>query len=150
MYEIAVEQRKIDDPIYDVWEEMESNDKRNLNDKIKAVYPEFSDKLIGIYSRRIGNIRAEYKTVLSKHKAAYQYRIFDVCDEKLFELIEENELAINQDLLKKWIEELKKCAEEHIEEMSKDFYYPFKNNKSIEGAVLELFDSCYLSFEMGD
>lgn len=150
MYEIAVEKRKIDDPIYNNWKEIENDDKRNINDKIKAVCPDFSDKLIGIYSRRIGNIRAEYKTVLNKHKSAYQYRIFDVCDEKLYELIEENEFAINQDLLKNWIKELNECAEEHIKEMSKDFYYPFKNNKSIEGAVLELFDSCYLAFELGD
>ena len=149
MAEIASNQRKISDPIYKIWKDIENPvDKRNLSEKILSVYPSFNTKLIGIYSRRVGNIRVEYSKVTIEDKGAYQYRIFDICDEKLFKTLRKiNSSDITEEMIENWIEELKLCAEEHLEEMAKDFYYPLQNKKSIEGAILELFDSCYLSFD---
>ncbi|WP_416116423.1 hypothetical protein [Peribacillus butanolivorans] len=148
MLEIATNQRRTSDPIFKSWNELEATDKRNLNEKILSVCSSFDEKLISIYSRKVGNTRIEYSKILAEDKGAYQFRIYDICDENLYKILRKaKETEITEEMVESWIEELKECAEEHIDEMSKDYSYPFKNKKSIEGAILELFDSCYLSFD---
>lgn len=151
MMEIATNQRKISDPIYKIWESLEPpSDKRNLKEKILAVCPNFTEKIIEIYSRRVGIIRAEYSKLTNEDRGAFQCRVFDICDEIIFKNLRNiGEQEITEEVIELWIDNLKKSSEGHLKEVSRDFYYPIENKNSIEGAILELFDSCYLSFDNG-
>ncbi|MCP1359066.1 hypothetical protein, partial [Aneurinibacillus migulanus] len=147
--EIANDVYKRNDPIYEEWEIMEKPlDKRNLNEKIGSVCKTYPSKKMGFFARRIGAVKKELQRVDSKERGSYLYRIFESCEEKLFELAfsyEEQDLSPQTiDLI---IDELVGCAEQHLTEKSKDYTYPFKNRDTLRNAVLELFDSCFLAFD---
>lgn len=147
--EIANDVYKRNDPVYEEWENMEPpEDKRNLNAKIESVCSTYPPKKLGLFARKIGAVKKELKKVDNKDRGSYLYRIFEACEEKLFELADE---YAGQDLPPETIDfiidELVTCAEQHLADKSKDYSYPFKNRDTLRNAILDLFDNCFLAFD---
>ncbi|HJV16054.1 MAG TPA: hypothetical protein VJ546_01470 [Bacillales bacterium] len=149
LLEVANSQYKMSDPVYEQWEKLEPpSDKRNLDEKIKAVTRMYSKRKLGMFARKIGAVKLELAKIDSKDKGAYQYRIYDACEERLLEILDSYDGSeVEPRVVDGWIDDLVQFAEKHLAEKSKDFTYPFKNKDTLRNTVLELFDSCYLSFD---
>jgi hypothetical protein len=148
LLEVGNNEYKMNDPVYEQWEKLEPTDKRNLDEKIEAVTKKYNKKKLGMFARKIGAVKLELARADGKDKAAYQYRIYDACDERLFEILDSYDGSeVEPGVVDGWIDDLVDCAEKHLAEKSKDFTYPFKNKDTLRNTILELFDSCYLSFD---
>jgi len=149
LLEVGNNQYKMSDPVYEQWEKLElPNDKRNLEEKIEAVTKVYNKQKLRMYARKIGAVKLELAKIDSKDKAAYQFRIYDACEERLFEILEAYDGSeVEPKVVDGWINDLVQFAESHLAEKSKDFTYPFKNKDTLRNTILELFDSCYLSFD---
>ncbi|PGV87382.1 hypothetical protein [Bacillus thuringiensis] len=148
LLEVGNNEYKMNDPVYKQWEELEPTDKRNLDEKIKAVTKNYSEKKLGMFARKIGAVKLELAKIDSKDKGAYQFRIYDACEERLIDILDLYDGSnVEPRVVDDWINELIDFAEMHLTEKSKDFTYPFKNKDTLRNTILELFDSCYLSFD---
>ncbi|QJC87672.1 hypothetical protein K1Y82_04030 [Bacillus inaquosorum] len=148
LLEVGTHQYKMNDPVYEQWEMLDPSDKRNLNEKIEAVTKTYSKKKLGMFARKIGAVKLELSKIDSKDKGAYQYRIYDACEERLMEMLESHDgQDVEPRVVDGWVDELVSYAETYLDEKSKDFIYPFKNKDTLRNTILELFDSCYLSFD---
>lgn len=135
---------KKDDPIYDVWGSLEPpKDTRGLKQKIIDVDKDYRKIKIGIKARQVAAIKAEYESLTEQEQGSYRYRVFEACQEKLVQLIDEDK-AVDIDI---WLEEMFKESKKHIEDKSKDFSYAITSDDSIRKTILELIDSCFLSFD---
>lgn len=149
LLEVGNNQYKMSDPVYEQWEMLEPpTDKRNLDEKIEAVTKTYSKRKLGMFARKIGAVKLELAKIDSKDKGAYQYRIYDACEERLLEILDSYDGSeVEPRVVDGWIDDLVQFAETHLAEKSKDFTYPFKNKDTLRNTILELFDSCYLSFD---
>ncbi|KQL19080.1 hypothetical protein [Cytobacillus solani] len=149
LLEVGNNQYKMSDPVYEQWEKLESpDDKRNVDEKIKAVSISYSKKKLNMFARKIGAVKIELAKIDNKDKGAYQYRIYDACEERLLEILDSYDGSeVEPRVVDGWIDDLVQFAETHLAEKSKDFTYPFKNKDTLRNTILELFDSCYLSFD---
>ncbi|MEW3994218.1 MULTISPECIES: hypothetical protein [Bacillus] len=148
LLEVATHNYKRNDPVYAQWEKIEPSDNRNLKEKIEGVAPKYNPKKLDMYARKIGAVKLELEKIDSREKSAYQYRIFEACEEKLLEILESIDTeVVSPEQVDIWVEEISIFASGHIDEKSKDFAYPFKNKDTLKNTILELFDSCYLSFD---
>ncbi|MFD1168908.1 hypothetical protein [Oceanobacillus caeni] len=135
---------KREDPVYDIWNSLEPpTDNRGLKQKITDVNPSYKKYKIGIKARQVAVIKEEYEQLTDQEKGSYRYRVFEACQQKLVSLLE-NEEKVNID---DWLNELFIWTKQHIEDKSKDYTYAIKSDDAIKGAILELIDSCFISFD---
>lgn len=136
--------RKEDDPVFVLWNSLKApTDLRGLEEKILDVDSSYRKFKIGNRARQIAAIKAEYNQLTDKEKGSYRYRIFEACQLKLEHLLEDSD-EISVDV---WLEEMFIESQNHINDKSKDYSYPIKSDNAIKGAILELIDSCFLSFD---
>jgi hypothetical protein len=144
LLKLARDMVKKQDPVYDIWNSLEPpTDNRGLKEKILDVDSDYKKIKIGIKARQVAAIREEYGQLTDQEKGSYRYRVFEACQQKLVFLLE-NKGKVNID---SWLEELFICTKQHIKDKSKDYSYAIKSDDAIKGAILELIDSCFLSFD---
>lgn len=133
------------DPVWRGWEAIEiADDTRTLKEKIIAVCCMFDDKEISRLTRRACSAKIEQMDS-GKDYLSLKYRVLEACEEIIHIKVCANELT--QENISQIFEQLKDKSRESIEELKKDFHYPIDNAHSIKGIILDLFDSCYLSFD---
>lgn len=136
--------KKESDPVYSVWNSLEAPaDNRNLEDKIIDVEPEYKERKLGLKARDVAAIKEEFKQLTDKEKGSYRYRVFEACQRKLNELLDRN-LSVDVD---NWLDELFMESKKHLEDKSKDFSYAIQSDDAIKKVILELIDSCFISFD---
>ena len=147
--ELASGEDKIDDPTWKQWESLQTSDKRGLFEKIDAVCNDADSLTKGTFSRKAAsgmeliNSNKEQKSLLS-----LRYRIFSCCYEVLAGHIKTNgPMKLNKADLNDQVSNLAETAHKKIEELKKDYHYPVSTKDSIEEILLELIDSCFLSFD---
>lgn len=133
------------DPVWKGWESLDvPDDTRNLKEKVFAVCGSFDEKEIKRLTRRACASKIEERDS-GKDYLSLKYRVLEACEEIIHSKVLSSE--ITQERISQIFEELKEKSKESIEELKKDFNYPINNAHSIKGIVLDLFDSCYLSFD---
>ena len=133
------------DPVWKGWESIDvPDDTRNLQEKVFAVCGSFDEKEIKRLTRRACAAKIEERDS-GKDYLSLKYRVLEACEEVIHSKVSSSE--ITQERIAQIFEELKEKSKESIEELKKDFNYPINNAHSIKGIVLDLFDSCYLSFD---
>lgn len=128
---------------------IEATDSRNLKEKISAVCDDYKQKNIKILERRSAMFMLE-ALKLSSDPAfrSMKIRIYDKCDEILSAFILKNgNRPMTSQEVDNLLNELKLEGAKHLKELSVDYTYPLNNLVSIEGLVLNLFDSCFLAFD---
>ncbi len=142
---------KNSDPMWEMWNKMPiPDDKRNLPEKVEAVCAAYSEKKKGRLARKLGASKIEHERFAStKDFLSLKYRIYNVCEENLEKILESVtlEMVINEALIDEWFNKLKTVAINELNNLSKTYRYDFKSDSVIEGIILELFDSCFLSFD---
>lgn len=133
------------DPIWKGWESIDvPDDTRSLKEKVFAVCGSFDEKEIKRLTRRACAAKIEERDS-GKDYLSLKYRVLEACEEVIYSKVSPSEMT--QERIFQIFEELKARSKESIEELKKDFNYPINNAHSIKGVVLDLFDSCYLSFD---
>lgn len=133
------------DPAWNDWDDVEQPEFRNLAEKITSVCPDFSPKLLKVYARTCSlarNVGAHEE----KEMKALLRRILDVCEEPLLESTSEASM-FTQRQVQDMIDELVRLAEQHVASLRGRYQYGLRDAQSIKGAVLTLFDDCYLAFD---
>lgn len=135
------------DPLYKNYEDLSTDDFRNLKDKIRDVSPDYNKMKINLLSRKLANTAYEIERLSYKRKAALLYRVFIASNEKQCELILNNKEMLNEDEVNEWLDKFTDYSKEIIDQKSEDYKYPLKSRDIINGVVLQLIDNCYISFD---
>lgn len=141
--------KKYDDlSAVEMWDEVELNDSRNMSDKLKAVCNTIQEARVNKYCRDIASGKIELNSHSERYISALKYRIFEVCQEELLDFVEannKNDLTVEE--INGLIDRYTNRAVKIIEDKSKDYAYPIKNEDLLRKTVLALIDECYLSFD---
>lgn len=139
----AKDERSID-PAADDWSNIKANDFRNLAEKIYAVSPGFSPAVMGVLARKCSLARSVEPEGQREMKALLR-RILDVCEEELICMSKSSSMS-QQDILNA-IEDLTKASKKHLATLRQLYRYRTRDQHAIKGAVLTLFDDCFLAFD---
>ena len=135
---------RIDDPASECWDDVELDDFRNLRTKILSVCPEFNQRALKVLARRCSlarNIGPEGQ----REMKGFLRRVLDVCEAELIKNPPSPSMT-QRDVLDA-IEALTKASEQHTSTLRGNYRYRARDHHAIEGAVLTLFDDCYLAFD---
>jgi hypothetical protein len=135
------------DPLYKNYDNLVTDDYRNLKNKIIEVSPDYNNMKIRLLSRKLANTACEIDRLSYKRKAALLYRVFISSNEKQCELILNNKKILNEHEIDEWVDKFTNYSKEIIDQKSEDYKYPLKSRDIINGAVLYLIDNCYISFD---
>lgn len=135
------------DPLYSKYDDLAIVDYRNLKNKISDVSPEYNKMKIRLLSRKLVAATSEIDRLSHKRKSALLYRVFTAANEKQCELVVESKEILSESEIDVWIDKYTNYAKEIIDEKSEDYKYPLKSRDIIKGAVLQLIDNCYISFD---
>lgn len=132
----------------ELFDKTKPSDVRILKDKLQAVCKNISERRINKYSRDVATGIEETQRYNPQQIQAMKYRIFEVCQEVLLNFVEgrsENELS--QQEIDNLLDSFTNKAEEIILDKSKDYHYPLTNRDILRKMILDLIDTCYLSFD---
>lgn len=140
------------DKAYKVWDIIPLPcDKRNLKDKILSVCKDYSRKRIAMHILDYTSGQIEMNEYQYPHSvSSYKYRIYEACKRYLIGYIvayEKNEIELSEQDIENIFGGLFNVAKEHLEDKSKNYDYPFKDDDTIRKTIYILFDSCFLSFD---
>lgn len=135
------------DPAADVWNEIDTEDGRTIDDKITQVSSENAHLIIKKLKRKaaVGSSLVS-KSAMDKSLKATLFRIYDHVEDELDQK-RDSLLQMTCSEISNIIEELTDSSFKIIESVNKDFYYTVKSRESIRDLILHLFDSCYLAFD---
>lgn len=144
-----------EDPLHSVADGVVIKDKRGLEEKIRAVADSFTDNYRGYVdnmTRRVGGSLAEQNAFrANKSVKALRYRIFLLCYDLLekFKKDAANKKFSEQELAVE-IDRLTDEAKSMMDDLAKNYDYPFSSRDSIKNMIIELIDSCFLAFDRND
>lgn len=123
------------------------SDKRNLEEKIRAVCPDYDTQKIGRYAR-MASLSKHEENESNRSFKSLKYRVFEACDQYYSEepLIE---APVSIDKIKPVISAIKAIAEDNIRELKSDYTYVVSNGVTIERIIFNLYDECFASFDKG-
>lgn len=139
------ESEEIQDPTWKELRKIEAKitDKRTLQEKILAVNPDYPQKRIGHLARVACRSKQEQRAH-NKSFLSLKYRAYEACSDHLSKA--EKSISEKEEVDKE-LEHLKKISIEKIAQLKSDYKYPISNDTAIEGIVMDLFDSCFISFD---
>ncbi|WP_202730459.1 hypothetical protein [Achromobacter xylosoxidans] len=135
---------RVDDPAIEHWDELATNDFRNLEEKIISVCPDFSLSKLKVLARVCALARNIEQEGQREMKGLLR-RILDVCEAELLGMPATQAMTERQVL--EAIDHLAKVAEQHVTTLRTSYRYKQRDHHSIKGAVLTLFDDCFLAFD---
>lgn len=131
------------------WGETSPTEKRNLAEKIRSVCASIKNYRINKYAREASDAKVELSYHSDRTVSALKYRIFDVCQSELMNLVDSNDnLDFTYEEIENIINRYTDKAEEVVKERSKDYSYSgISNRDTLRKIVLDLIDECYLAFD---
>lgn len=145
------EKDKSEDIVYKQWDKLiaDTDDTRNLKDKIDSVTNKISQSKITNYSilAATGHLeKEEYDSI--KNFQSLRYRIFEICFQKISKFKRDRNIT---ELTDNHIDELHEFLLEEsyelVQSLSQDFAYSFNSKPVINGIIYQLIDSCFLSYD---
>lgn len=137
--------RKPDDPAADAWSGVGAADQRNLEEKILAVSPEFPPKALKRLARRCTLARLEAQT-FAREYVSLRRRLLDVCEHEI-EALQLPPQGYSPQALEQIIEDLTAASFSHLQQLSQSYQYKINDIETTRGAVLTLFDDCFVAFD---
>lgn len=128
--------------------ELLTEDKRDLQEKLRGVCNNITDRRVILYCRELTSGKAEISRYRDQDISAMKYRIFEVCQKELLDFVENNPKAeLEVEDIDNLIDVFTSKASLIIEERSKDYKYPLTNKDILRKIVLDLINECFLSFD---
>jgi hypothetical protein len=140
------------DPVWELWNQLPlPSDKRNIIDKYRAVCKLPDKTFEESLCRKVAINRHEQKSFSYERSIlSFKYRVYDTCIDRLKILITSNAInPVTNEIIEQWVTDLVLTAQQDLTELSKDYKYLLNNDKFLRGVILELIDSCFLSFDQG-
>lgn len=134
------------DPAYKANGLEESSDKRNIAEKILAVSENYSQSKLQSLQRRIGVAKHESQA-FDREYVSLRHRVLDACEEELERQRLGSAKGMSPEEVDVLLAELTDRAEERMSTLSSSYTYRIKDRETIKGAVLTLFDDCFLAFD---
>lgn len=138
------------DEVHKLWENiLVPDDVRNFSEKVLAVCPDFDVKRLSLYERKVAMAKVEEERLKNETQyLALKYRVFDFCDNKLFDVISTlNDKAIQEEKLVEIIEKINLECTEEFKQLKRQYNYGIDRNSVVLELFLEFVDSCYLAFD---
>lgn len=135
---------RVEDPAVEQWDGLAANDFRNLEEKILSVCPGFSSSKLKVLARVCALARNVEQEGQREMKGLLR-RILDVCEAELLGMPSTQTMTEQQVL--DAIDHLAKVAEQHVATLRATYRYKQRDHHSIKGAVLTLFDDCFLALD---
>ena len=137
------------DPLHKMWDQIENNDIRDLEEKILNVCPDFDDDILeelqddfveGKYEQ------ASYPEV--RAIKAYNYRIYKICKRKIKHILKDKkESKFDEDEIEDIINILTNVGEEYILDKGKTYKIPYKDKDMVRKTVLILLQECFIALD---
>ncbi|MDN3519110.1 hypothetical protein QWY84_15955 [Aquisalimonas lutea] len=136
----------LSDPAWKHWEDIpEPSDSRNLGEKIQAVYPDFDPQALSVLARRASI--AQMEAAIGHHSVKAMWcRVLIACERSIGNGAIQRPFTETSDV-NAAIEILFECAKEEVEELKGDYQYKLSNPQTLEGVVLNLMDTCFISLD---
>lgn len=141
----TAEDGRTEDPAWEGWSDVETSDFRSLAQKIQSVCPDFNPGLMKALARSCSLARSVSANDQREMKALLR-RILDVCEVHLLTSCSDSGELTQKEVLV-MIDDLVGLADRHVATLRGRFRYGRHDAQSIKGAVLTLFDDCYLAFD---
>jgi len=138
------------DEVHKLWQNIEiPDDVRNFSEKILAVCPDFNAKRLSLYERKVAMAKVEEERLKNETQyLALKYRIFDFCDQKLFDVISSIKVkTIPEKQLIDIIESINNECTQEFKQLKRQYNYGIDRNSVVLELFLEFVDSCYLAFD---
>jgi hypothetical protein len=127
---------------------LDISDIRNLEDKMRAVNNNISDRRINRFCRDLALGKAELSNLLDRDLSAIKYRIFEACQQELVNFVDQdNSGQLSNEQIIEMIDRFTQKAIEIIDVKSKSHKYPILDADLMRKVVLDLINDCYLSFD---
>jgi hypothetical protein len=120
-------------------------DKRNLEEKVKAVCPDYPSSKLSILARKACSSKVEEETS-NKSFLSLKYRVYQACDDYFFET-EKLKPENSQSTVNAMMKSLQQKAIDAVEELKKDYTYTISNKESVNNIVINLIDSCFICLD---
>lgn len=136
--------RKPQDPAAETWASISPIDTRNLATKILAVSPAYSKHDLQKLAIKCTLARSE-ESIDGREYIALRRRILDACEDQLRNISKSTPMTPND--VNGAIDQLTAASHAHITSISQKFAYSHRDQLTIRGTVLTLFDDCFLAFD---
>jgi len=136
---------RYEDPVWKQWDDLDAEDFRNLAEKITSVCPNFDPRLLKALARSCALARTVEPEGEREMKGLLR-RILDVCEEHLL-LNRPPAAELTQQQITDILAEQTRLAENHLASLRGRYRYALRDTHSLKGAVLTLFDDCFLAFD---
>lgn len=134
------------DPAHLEWDNEIVNDVRNLSDKVLAVAPDYPNSQLMRHARRIALAKHDQDS-FGREYVSLRLRVLHACQDELQRLETALSRTMTQAEIDTCIDNLVKASVTRMNSLSATWTYRVANEEAIRGAVLSLFDDCYLAFD---
>jgi len=138
-------------PLMAEWNKINHEDERNLKDKLEDACPKIKKYRVNQYIRQATLGKAEQLIYSEREISTIRYMMFDECQDELMSFIENNEdnNILTFDDIKNLLENYIKRAKKIIDDKRTEYKYGDFSDDIIKKIILDLIDTCYLSFDEG-
>jgi hypothetical protein len=134
------------DPAHREWDNEAVEDKRSLSEKVLAVSPNYPSKRLARLARRIALARHE-RDAFGREYVSLLLRVLHACQDEFERLEDALSASMSESDIDACIEALVTASTNRMNALSSTWTYRVKDEQAIRGAVLSLFDDCYLAFD---
>lgn len=134
------------DPAHNSWSTIDAADFRNLQEKIKSVTPSYPTVSMIRLNRRVALAKDEAIT-WGREYVSLRRRLYDVCENILAYKQATRTAPLSQTDIDMILDEMVTLSMRKLEQLGQTYYYRISDEETLRGAVLSLFDECYLAFD---
>jgi hypothetical protein len=139
-------QEKPLDPAHNNWSDIEVTDMRSLQEKIEAVTPDYPPNGLKRLKRRVGLAKDEAR-LWQREYVSLRRRVYDVCEDILEASREGRTSALTAPEVDAILADMVARSMEELTRLNKTYHYRIQDENTLRGAILSLFDECYLAFD---
>lgn len=134
------------DPAHLEWGHELVTDKRNFSEKVLAVAPNYPGHRLSRIARKIAVARHE-KDEFGREYVSLLLRVLHACQDELDQLASTLSPSMSEAEVDACLKALVAASVAKMNTLSITWSYRVANEDAIRGAVLSLFDDCYLAFD---
>lgn len=134
------------DPAHESWSEIDVTDMRSLQEKIEAVTSSYPPRGLRRLKLRVGLAKDEAR-LWQREYVSLRRRLYDVCED----ILEASQSGRTSPLTPAQIDailaDMVARSMEELTRLNKTYLYRIQDENTLRGAILSLFDECYLAFD---
>ena len=132
------------DPSWEGFEEVDTEDQRNLTEKYISVCKDISTRKLKRLSLTATNSRAN-ESIFGHEYASLRCKIYEWCDEYLENNCSKSSFSPEE--LNIHLDEMIELCYNNVQDRKKTYRIRINDRDNIKGIILSLFDDCYLAYD---